>query len=137
MKKIFDLDYKDYKNTSLFLENYYSLNIMDNIEKQFLLSQSLKTGNLFIFNIIENIENKNIYFETLYNSLKELQKNLYLKIKITCNNDKKILEKYNFFTKKFENIENNNWNNLEKYFYTLMYYNELIENLQTLETITI
>lgn len=48
----------------------------------------------------------------------------------------KKFQKNIIFTKKFENIENINWDNLEKYFHTLMYYNELIENLQTLKTIT-
>lgn len=136
MKNILNLDFKDYKNTSQFLEFYYSVNNMDNNERQFLLSKSLETGNFFIFNLLE-IEDKNPYFQLLFSSLKTLKKSLNIKIKIISNNDIETLEKFNFFVNKFENISLYNWEELEKYFHVLMYYNELIENLQTLETSSI
>ena len=75
--------------------------------------------------------------EMSFSSLKTLKLCLNIKIKIISNSDIETLEKFNFFVNKFENISLYNWEELEKYFHVLMYYNEIIENLQTLETTSI
>lgn len=132
---IFNLDYYDIKNTSIFIEEYYlKYNDLDDNEYNFLLIKSLQTGNFFIFNLL-NVENKNIYFSKMLDTLQKKKENIFNKIKITTNNDEKTLSNYLKKIKKFENINENDFKKLELFFYTLLYFEELIEKLQTSVTI--
>lgn len=131
---IFYIDYNDIKNSSIYIEEHYLKNkILNENEKNFLLLKSLETSNFFIFNLL-NLENKNLFFEKMFNNLKNKEKNILNKIKITTNNDLDIIEKYSKNIKKYEKFDYLDWIKLEKFFYILLYYENLIDELQTAET---
>lgn len=131
---IFYIDYNDIKNSSIYIEEHYLKNkILNENEKNFLLLKSLETSNFFIFNLL-NLENKNLFFEKMFNNLKNKEKNILNKIKTTTNNDFDIIEKYLKNIKKYEKIDYLDWLILEKFFYILLYYENLIDELQTAET---
>ena len=131
---IYYIDYNDIKNSSIYIEEHYLKNkILNENEKNFLLLKSLETSNFFIFNLL-NLENKNLFFEKMFNNLKNKEKNILNKIKTTTNNDFDIIEKYLKNIKKYEKIDYLDWLILEKFFYILLYYENLIYELQTAET---
>lgn len=131
---IFYIDYNDIKNSSIYIEEHYLKNkILNENEKNFLLLKSLETSNFFIFNLL-NLENKNLFFEKMFDNLKNKEKNILNKIKTTTNNDFDIIKKYLKNIKKYEKIDYLDWVKLEKFFYILLYYENLIDELQTAET---
>lgn len=136
---LININYDDIKISSFEIEKYLLENDLNEEEKKYLLIQSIKNSNLFIFEAL-NIQNEHFYYEEILNNLYLRKNRIELKINKTFFNDEKeeILDNFN---KSFINFNHNknelNFIYLKHFFLKILFFDELIDKVQLEEFINL